>query len=91
MVNVSAVARQLTFQLRRVSAYVRGMRQALGFPVPLDPELEEWARNVFGELRKAPLVQPSRDVVEAVMQRLNEIDPERSNPESANHEPIGDE
>ena len=91
MFDVSAVACQLTFQLRRVSTYVRGMRQALGFPGSLDPELEERARNVFGELRKGPLVQPSRDVVEAVLQRLKEIDPERSKRSSAEHEHRGHE
>ena len=89
MFDVSAVARELMLQVRRVAARMRGMRQALGFPASLDPELEKRARSVFEELRQAPLVQPSRDVVEAVLQRLKEIDPERSTGDSANHEPIG--
>jgi hypothetical protein len=91
MFDVSAVAHQLRIQLGRVAAYLRGMRQALGLPTPLDPELEEWARSVFGELRKAPLVQPSRDVVAAVMQRLKEIDSEGSTRDRADHEQTGHE
>jgi hypothetical protein len=89
MVDMWAVARRLTTEVRRLAVSLRGMRQALVSSDSLDPELDEWARTVFGELRKAPLVQPTRDVVEAVLQRLKGIDREQSNGANDGDEHIG--
>jgi uncharacterized protein (TIGR02271 family) len=60
--------------------------EARMFDVSLDPELDEWARAAFGELRRAPLVQPSRDIVQAVLQRLSDIEPFQQPRRSCNME-----
>ena len=58
---------------RALSEALGRLRGRLGFPAPLDPEVELWARRVFGEFRNAPLVQPSRDLSQAVLERLHHL------------------
>ena len=48
------------------------LRAAVDRRVKIDSELDHLAERAFSELRQAPLVRPSRDLAEAVKQRLQQ-------------------
>jgi hypothetical protein len=58
--------------LARWPTWVSAVRALVDRRVRTDPELEHLAERAFGELRQTPLVRPSRDLAEAVKQRLQQ-------------------
>jgi hypothetical protein len=78
MVDLFAAVRRMGALLRRRWVHLRG---AFGVPVPVDPALERLARDFIGELKSVPIVVPSRDLVEAVLQRLRRTDTDHSQPD----------
>jgi hypothetical protein len=41
--------------------------------VTIDPELERRARRLFSELKHKPLVEPTRDLTRAVLERIRKL------------------
>jgi hypothetical protein len=82
----AAVRKLLRFLFARAAGRLRRVLSELGLPVAVDPALEEWAEHVFGEFKQAPLVQPSRDLVQAVRQRIEQLGTDERS-DAAEHEP----
>src|SRR4051794_39540750 len=87
MVDFSAAVRRLRSLLERGSASLRG---ALGIHLPLDPVLERLARDVIDELKSVPIVVPSRDLAEAVLERLKRTDADQSSRDSGDPAHLSD-
>jgi hypothetical protein len=64
------VLRQLIHAPRQLLRWMSALRAATSGSARIDPELERLAERAFGELRQTPLVRPSRDIAESVMERL---------------------
>jgi hypothetical protein len=85
MVDLFTAVRRMRAMLGRVSAY---LQDAIGMHVPLDPVLERLARDVIGELKQVPIVEPSRDLAEAVLQRLKGTQDDHLRGDSGDHRQV---
>jgi hypothetical protein len=61
----------------RMRSAIRTKRKALAPPADFDQR----ARRVFDELKKAPLLEPSHDFAQSVLERLRRLDTERKRPD----------
>ena len=71
MVDVVAAARGM---LTRARDRVRAVLVALGVPLPVEPELDELARDAFSELRQSLRFEPSHDLLQAVLERVRRLE-----------------
>lgn len=70
---VAAVREALSLLFTRAPTRVRSHFSLFGRPAATDLELEAWAERTFAEFKGRPLVEPSRDLVAAVRQRLERV------------------
>ena len=83
---VAALRTLLRLAHARTSAWLCRLVEAARLPNAVDTELEQWARRTFAELKVTPLVQPSRDLVDAVRERIERHHAGGQN-DAAGHEP----
>ena len=71
MVDVVAAARGM---LKLASDRARAALVALGVPLPVEPELDELARQAFSELKQSLQFEASHDLLQAVLEQLRRLE-----------------
>jgi hypothetical protein len=59
--------------MSRIADRARRALALLGVPIRFDRDLDERAQRAFDELKQARLVQPTRDLSRAVLDRLRAL------------------
>ena len=73
MLDVPAALHRVRSALDGAATWLRTTLGAAGLPVPVDAELEQRLRRLVDELKYAPLVQPSRDLAQEVIDHLQRL------------------